>query len=82
MNAQACCGYAAAVVSILAFGSFAVPIKCQAARKVSVDPLGTFLFAAAMTWQWCGGGHMLYHVRSFPSILSQCAPQLFHTLSL
>lgn len=33
-------GLAAALVAILAFGSFAVPIKCQAARKVSVDPLG------------------------------------------
>jgi hypothetical protein len=36
-----CCGFAAAALSILAFGSFAVPIKCQAARRVSVDPLGT-----------------------------------------
>ena len=41
MDQDTCCGLAAAVVSIIAFGSFAVPIKCQAARKVPVDPLGT-----------------------------------------
>lgn len=41
MDAEKCCGYAAAFVSIVAFGTFAVPIKSEAARKVSVDPLGT-----------------------------------------
>ena len=45
MDLETCCGFAAAGVSIVAFGSFAVPIKCQAARKVSVDPLGRYLYA-------------------------------------
>lgn len=49
MDTETYCGFAAAVVSILAFGSFAVPIKCQAARKVPVDPLGTyFVFGVSL----------------------------------
>ena len=33
-------GYAASVVACVAFGSFAVPIKSEAARRIDVDPLG------------------------------------------
>lgn len=33
------CGYIAAFISCLAFGSFAVPIKAEGARKVDMDPL-------------------------------------------
>jgi glucose uptake protein GlcU len=36
---ETCCGLAAALISAVAFGSFAVPIKASACRKVSVDPL-------------------------------------------
>lgn len=32
-------GWCAALVSMLAFGSFGVPIKCDAARKHDIDPL-------------------------------------------
>ena len=32
-------GWAAAVVSMMAFGSFGVPIKSEAARSVDIDPL-------------------------------------------
>jgi glucose uptake protein GlcU len=39
---EECCGYFAAFVSCVAFGTFAVPIKCAAVRKVDVDPLGTW----------------------------------------
>ena len=38
-SSKECCGYVAALVSIVAFGSFAVPIKCQAARRVEVDAM-------------------------------------------
>jgi hypothetical protein len=34
-------GYAASIVACVAFGSFAVPIKSEAARRIDVDPLGT-----------------------------------------
>lgn len=34
------CGYVASLVACLAFGSFAVPIKTEAMRKIPVDPLG------------------------------------------
>lgn len=33
------CGWAAAVLSMLAFGSFGAPIKSRAAKSVDVDPL-------------------------------------------
>ena len=33
------CGWAAAVCSMLAFGTFGVPIKSEAARSVDIDPL-------------------------------------------
>lgn len=33
-------GYVAAAVGCVAFGSFAVPIKSEAARSIDVDPLG------------------------------------------
>jgi hypothetical protein len=33
------CGWAAAFCSMLAFGTFGVPIKSEAARKVDIDPL-------------------------------------------
>ena len=33
------CGWAAAVLSMLAFGSFGAPIKSDAAKSVNVDPL-------------------------------------------
>ena len=41
-SAAACgepCGWLAAVASMLAFGSFGVPIKSDAARSVDIDPL-------------------------------------------
>lgn len=49
-----CCGFAAALLSIVAFGSFAVPIKCQAARKVAVDPLvlQTYKIGACFVTSW------------------------------
>ena len=34
-------GYAAALVACVASGSFAVPIKSEAASRIDVDPLGT-----------------------------------------
>lgn len=34
------CGYLAAFVSCLSFGSFCVPMKSDAAKSVDVDPLG------------------------------------------
>jgi hypothetical protein len=37
-------GYAASIVACVAFGSFAVPIKSEAARRIDVDPLGTSEF--------------------------------------
>lgn len=40
VNAQTVGGYAASLVACLAFGSFAVPIKTPAMRKIPVDPLG------------------------------------------
>jgi len=33
------CGWAAAFCAMLAFGSFGVPIKSEAARSVDIDPL-------------------------------------------
>eukprot|EP00978_Attheya_sp_CCMP212_P039396 scaffold204358_cov57-Attheya_sp.AAC.1 len=37
------CGWAAAVVAMLAFGSFGVPIKSDASNSVDIDPLGTYM---------------------------------------
>eukprot|EP00522_Entomoneis_paludosa_P006392 CAMPEP_0172452002 /NCGR_PEP_ID=MMETSP1065-20121228/9790_1 /TAXON_ID=265537 /ORGANISM="Amphiprora paludosa, Strain CCMP125" /LENGTH=470 /DNA_ID=CAMNT_0013203983 /DNA_START=8 /DNA_END=1420 /DNA_ORIENTATION=- len=47
-------GYTSALVCIVAFGSFAVPIKCKAARQVNVDPLvlQTYKIAAAFLTSW------------------------------
>jgi hypothetical protein len=42
-------GYAAAAVACVAFGSFAVPIKSEAARRIDVDPLGTSKFKVLVT---------------------------------
>jgi hypothetical protein len=33
------CGWAAAILAMLAFGSFGVPIKSDASRSVDIDPL-------------------------------------------
>ena len=38
MSCQAC-GWAAAFCATLAFGTFGVPIKSEAARSVDIDPL-------------------------------------------
>lgn len=38
-NACEACGWAAALVSMLAFGSFGAPIKSDAAKSVDIDPL-------------------------------------------
>jgi hypothetical protein len=43
-------GYAAAAVACVAFGSFAVPIKTEAARRIDVDPLGTSKFIVLVTY--------------------------------
>lgn len=39
---EACCGYTAAAIACLAFGSFAVPIKSPSVQRENVDPLGTY----------------------------------------
>jgi hypothetical protein len=38
-NICTACGWLSAIISCLSFGSFAVPIKCKAARECNVDPL-------------------------------------------
>ena len=42
------CGWAAAFCSMLAFGSFGVPIKSGAALKVDIDPLVMQSYKTAM----------------------------------
>ena len=61
---QECCGYAAAFVSCVAFGSFAVPIKCHAVQKVDVDPLGTLGYShlGKDIKSTCDAGHSPSHV--------------------
>ncbi len=39
MNVCTACGWLSAIVSCVCFGSFAVPIKSEAARQCNVDPL-------------------------------------------
>jgi len=39
---ETCCGYAAAAIACVAFGSFAVPIKTAAVQQRKVDPLGEY----------------------------------------
>lgn len=39
MSCGEACGWAAAACSALAFGTFGVPIKSEAARSVDIDPL-------------------------------------------
>jgi hypothetical protein len=46
-------GYAASIVACVAFGSFAVPIKSEAARRIYVDPLGTFKFTVLVSSPTC-----------------------------
>lgn len=54
VTTEACCGYAAALVCIVAFGSFNVPIKFETVRKANVDPLvlQTYKIAAAFVTCW------------------------------
>jgi glucose uptake protein GlcU len=48
------CGWLAAICSMLAFGSFGVPIKSEAARAVDVDPLvmQTYKTAVCFATSW------------------------------
>ena len=60
MESSSSFGYVAALVSCVSFGSFAVPIKGEAANSVSVDPLGALHCACAMLmFLTCAPHHLL-----------------------
>jgi len=54
------CGWVAAVIAVVGFGSFGVPVKSDSANKVNIDPLvmqtykGIMCFVLSFTVLWVG----------------------------
>jgi glucose uptake protein GlcU len=77
--ADACeaCGWAAAALSALAFGSFGVPIKCEAAQKVQIDPMVFQTYKTAMCFLTCWPILLaLRHFQQQPEGDSDAEPQI------